>query len=316
MKTPWLSAIVPCRNGERWLATALRSVADQHMPGIEVILIDGSDTVKCLEIAETFADRLDLRIYRRPDLHTWTAKTNFGVRQARAEWVCMLHIDDFWLPGRGAALRRWLASDDDVAMHLHPAYIVDHSGEKLGLWRCPLPYGAAPVRANMLLERLLVQNFIAIPAPTIRRDAFLAVGGLDDALWHTADWDLYLKISSVGAVCYHADPLACFRIHGNSLTVSGSRHLADFRKQHEIVSHRHAGRLPAGSQKAALRLAGASAAINAALAEANNGRPAALLKAARALLGLRPWWVPRYLSYSRIIERVVPRIRARLAGEW
>ena len=39
MSVPWLSVIVPSYNGERWLAAALQSVADQRDTGIEVILI-------------------------------------------------------------------------------------------------------------------------------------------------------------------------------------------------------------------------------------------------------------------------------------
>jgi hypothetical protein len=87
------------------------------------------------------------------------------------------------------------------------------SARRLGLWRCPLPAGESPVPEHTLIERLLVQNFVGIPAPTIRRDAFLSVGGLDNALWYTADWDLYLKLAAIGSVYYHSSPLACFRVH-------------------------------------------------------------------------------------------------------
>ena len=51
MDTPWLSVIMPCRNGEQWLATALQSVVDQQVAGIEVIFVDGSDTAHSYEIA-------------------------------------------------------------------------------------------------------------------------------------------------------------------------------------------------------------------------------------------------------------------------
>src|SRR6202008_2800453 len=106
-------------------------------------------------------------------------------------------------------LREWLAVRSDGVMDLHPCYIIDASGKRLGLWRCPLPGGFVP--SAILFERLLVQNFIAIPAPTIRRDAYLRVGGLDNHLWYTADWDLYFKIAAIGRVYYHPCPLACFR---------------------------------------------------------------------------------------------------------
>jgi len=42
MEEAWLSVIVPSHNGQRWLSTALQSIADQKERGIEVIVIDSS----------------------------------------------------------------------------------------------------------------------------------------------------------------------------------------------------------------------------------------------------------------------------------
>ena len=53
MEKPWLSVIVPCYNGERWLAAALQSVVDQKDCGIEVIVIDGSVTDASLKIVDS-----------------------------------------------------------------------------------------------------------------------------------------------------------------------------------------------------------------------------------------------------------------------
>jgi hypothetical protein len=315
LRLPWLSVIIPSHNGERWLAAALQSIEDQCDQSIEVILIDSSDSDASLQIAANFSDRLNLRTFRRPDMLPWTTKTNFGARQAKAKWICMLHQDDLWLPTRCAMLRKWLVTQSDAVMHLHPAYIIDEQGKKIGTWRCPLPAGETPVPSNILLQRLLVQNFIAIPAPIIQRDAFLSVDGLEETLWYTADWDLYLKIPTTGNIYYHAQPLVCFRIHKNSLTISGSRSLEDFRKQHELVRDRHADKSNASRSAAiTLRLAAASIDINTALAAANAGRPGELMKAFSSLLSLGPLGIPRYLYCSRLVERVLPRLRARLSG--
>ncbi len=310
---PWLSAIVPSHNGERWLASTLDSVAAQHDPGIEVIIIDSSDTGESLEIVARFADRLTVRSYRRPDLTSWMGKTNCGVEMAAAEWVCMLHQDDIWMAGRAAEIRKWIARRPGAVMHLHPAHIIDNAGKRLGLWRCPLPSDGRPVPPELFLERLLVQNFIAIPTPTIRRDAYLKVAGLDEHLWYTADWDLYLKLLFAGDIYYHPVPLACFRVHGNSLTMSGSRGIDDFRRQMEIVRDRYIDQLTSGRDETR-RIASASIAVNVALAAAGNGHPGRLAGALASLLALGPRKLVRYFHHSRIIERAYPRLRARLAG--
>ena len=316
MQTPWLSVVVPSHNGDRWIDAALRSVSEQDEPGIELILIDSSDDDRSVRIANTFSEKLELRVYRRVNLTSWTAKTNFGLEEARAGHICMLHQDDLWLCGRAARIKCWIANQPDAVLHLHPAHIVDEGGRRRGTWRCPLPSGERPVPAEILLERLLVQNFVAIPTPVMRRDAFLSVGGLNERLWYTADWDLYLKLAAIGDVYYHPEPLACFRVHRASQTVSGSRSLADFRKQMEIVLDRHADQLAATSRAATLRAAKTSILVNTALAAANGGSPVQLAKAALAVLGLGPRGMVRYFRDSRILERSYPRLRARFAGEF
>ncbi len=314
MQQPWLSVIVPSHNGERWLGTAFQSLVDQKDPGIEIIVVDASATDASLQIARSFADKLHLRALHRPDLGPWTEKTNFGVEQARGDRICILHQDDLWLPNRCAKLREWLAVQPDSVMDLHPCYIIDGSGKRLGLWRCPLPSGQSPIPPPLLFERLLIQNFIAIPAPIIRRDAYLSVGGLDNQLWYTADWDLYFKIAALGSVYYHPCPLACFRIHKHSLTVVGSRKREDFRNQHQIVVDRHGGKVSSPNRQDILRVATASIEVNTALAAMISGEFAHMIKALRSLLTLGPRGMRRYFLSSRILERAFPRLRALVGG--
>jgi len=316
MEELWLSVIVPSHNRQRWLSTALKSIADQKERGIEVIVIDSSTEDTSLAIAESFSTQLAIRAFPRPDLLPWMAKTNFGVEQAKGNWICMLHQDDFWRPNRSAELKKWLLSQPDAVMHLHPCYIVDEVGRRLGLWRCPLPADGSPVPAQLFYERLLVQNFIGIPTPAIRRDAYLMVGGLDNTLWYTADWDLYLKIASIGNVCYHSLPLACFRVHKNSLTVLGSRDIEDFRRQHSAIVDRHIDKLIPETRAATLRISKASIEVNVALAAAAAGKFGAISKAIRSVLFLGPAGITRYLSYSRIVDRSLPRLRAAVAGRF
>jgi glycosyltransferase involved in cell wall biosynthesis len=316
METTWLSVIVPSHNGERWLGAALQSLVDQKDDGIEVIFIDTSATDASLQIASSFADRLDIRAERHLDLPTWTEKTNFGVGQARSDLICMLHQDDLWLPDRCNKLRKWLSTQPDAVMHLHSCYIIDEAGRRLGLWRCPLPAGDSPVPGHILIERLLVQNFIGIPAPIIRRDAYLSVGGLDNALWYTADWDLYLKLAAIGNVYYHSTPLACFRVHKNSLTVSGSRNSLDFRSQHQMIIDRHADKVSPVSRADILPVAAASIDVNTALAAVMAGQFPQLSKAFVAILMLGPRGIRRYFYYSRIVDRVFPRLRSLVAGRF
>lgn len=310
---PLLTLVMPVYRAERWIEATLDSIAEQAGPDVEILVIDGSPERATAEIVERYADRLSLELIARPDLGDWRSKTNFGVERARASHVCTLHQDDLWLPGRMEAIRSWIATSANAALHLAPTAIIDEDGRMLGTWRCPLPAdGEAP--SSLVLERLLVQNFVAIPSPVFRRDAWLASGALDLDLWYTADWDMWLKLASLGPVHYHDQVTAAFRVHGSSLTMIGSRDPAEFEQQMRIVLERHLSRHPAFRSPAVARVARASIEINLALAAASAGNARALIRAFMRLIGLGPSGVRRYFRDSRIVDRVVPRLRAKMSG--
>jgi hypothetical protein len=309
---PWLTVVIPSYRGERWIEHALGSIAAECAEGIEVLMVDGGPTPAAREAAARFSDQLRLQIVVREDLGDWHAKVNFGVRMARAAHVSLLCVDDVWLPGRGAAVRAWIETDEQATLHLGPSGIVDRYGEALGVWRCPLPV-SRELSFQTVGERLIVQNFIASPAPVFRKDAWLACGGLDEGLWYTADWDVWLKLSAAGKIYYHPEVTVGFRIHAGSLTMTRRRKAADLEQQMLRVLERHLPRLGA-APRSIERAARASIAVNCALAGASMGEVGRLWGAAGHVLLLRPGGMRRFLRDSRLVERLTPRLRARARG--
>jgi hypothetical protein len=310
---PFLSVVMPVHDGAEWIGATLDSLAVEAAQDVEIIVIDSSADGATADIVERIAERLPIRVLRRPDIRPWQTKTNLGVGLAAADHVCMLHQDDLWLPGRVGAIRRWLSEAPEAVLHLAPSVYVDRNGRRVGPWQCPLPAGGTLDR-GLLLERLLVQNFVSVPAPVIQRRAWLECGGMDDTLWYTADWDIWLKLASAGPVVYHDEITTGFRIHGSSLTVSGSRDAREFRDQMQTVLDRHMERIPATSRQTVERAARASIDVNVSLAAASGGSVRDLMSAGVNVLSLGPFGMRRYLRDSRLRERVASRLRAKMAG--
>lgn len=311
--TPFLSVVMPVHDGAEWIEETLESVAAEPTDGVEIIVIDSSPDEATATIVERFAERLPLQLLRRPDVKPWQSKTNMGVELASADQACILHQDDLWLPGRVAAVRRWIERAPGAVLHLAPTAMIDRRGRKLGRWRCPLP-AEEKLDRQFLLQRLLVQNFVAVPTAMFSRAAWLQCGGMDEQLWYTPDWDIWLKLASAGPVVYHDEMTTAFRLHGSSLTVTGSRDAGEFRAQMETVLERHLADVPASSRKRIERLARASIDVNVSLAAASGGSARALASAAGNLLSLGPVGMGRYLRDSRLGERALSRVRARVTG--
>lgn len=314
--TPWLSVIIPVYNGERYLANALDSIEIQHDDQIEVIAVDDGSSDASVDILRSYERRLPLQIHCLPRSGNWVANTNIGLSMARGNYVSMLHQDDLWLPGRLDWIREMIAICGDPELLLHQAQFIDAAGVSVGSWRCPLPPYIA-LDADQVLERLLVQNFIALPTATFKREMAADLGGLDEDLWYTADWDLWLKIAARGITRYLPETLASYRVHDQAQTTIGSAQGDRFRKQLEIVLDRHlsgwkghrGGGTKADQVESAARF---SLEVNCALAAFLHGRrgPAASLAGQFVALGPAGW--RRYLRDSQVEERLGSRIRAKL----
>jgi len=307
-----MSVIVPTYNGAGYLAEALESIATQSIRDVEVIAVDDGSTDETIEILRSFADRLALKLIQRHHTGNWVSSVNCGIALADGKYVSILHQDDRWLDDRLSVLKTLLDHTSPATLVLHPVWYIDAWGKRVGLWHCPLPSGTVFAPPALVVERLLVQNFVAIPAPLFAREAIVRVGPLDEDLWYTADWDLWLRLAASGNTVYCSTPLAEFRIHPLSQTTLRSTRLDEFRRQLEIVLKRHLELrgLSYPIRSDVCRAAWFSLEVNVHLAARAHGhRPDWMRLASRALtLGPRGW--RRYWRDSRILERTAARLRS------
>jgi glycosyltransferase involved in cell wall biosynthesis len=305
---PFLSVIMPVHNGERFIAATLESVRAQYREEIELVIVDDGSTDHTLDIVHDFAKVLPLRLFTPGRLGSAEAACNIGLREARGEWAGFLHCDDLWLPGRMARLWGEMETTDAVII-VHNSVFIGPDGQRLGLWTCPLSEGNVP--PEQFIERLLVQNFIAPVAPVFRREVALESGGMDRAIWACPDWDLWLRLGSLGPVRFIDETLTAYRVHSQSQTVAHPRLADEWEQNLTIVLDRHLKSLPAtGKHRASVeRVARASVAVNSALLAALRGEPTKPLAAFLQLLSLGPVGWHRFLRDSRIVQRVGSRLK-------
>lgn len=314
---PWLSVVMPTYNGVRHLDAALNSILAQKIDDLELIAVDDGSTDGTLDLLRQYETRLRLRLFPRARTGNWVANTNFGVARAHGRYLSFLHQDDIWLPDRLTTLQPLTKRHPEVGLFLHASWFIDDHGRRVGRWSCPLPQHGRPIGPDVLLPRLMVQNFIAIPAPLIKRETAIAAGPLREELWFTADWDYWSRLAQVAPVFHLPRILAAFRIHPGSQTVLGAAAPDDLRRQIEAVVesiHARLDKTDVGTHRAK-RAADFSTAVTVALAAtAHRRRHAALGPLLRQGLTLGPAGWGRFLRDSRIAERVGARLRAGMLG--
>lgn len=309
---PWLSAIMPTYNGERFLADALASVAAQCDDDIEVVAIDDGSTDATLEILSRWSGRLRLAIIERRHSGDWVSSTAVGMAAARGRYLCWLHQDDMWRKGRLAALRGLVQAQPDAAFIVHPCWYSDTRGERIGYWRCRLRRAGRLLHYGEVAAPLLVQCSIATCGTLFTADAARAVGPPDAALLYHADWDYWLRLAQLGCTLYHPTPLASFRIHATSQTIArageADRRLAEAR----AIIQRHLAFFAAtvGDAARIRTVALVSAELNHALNSLVAGQVFDAAGLLHNVLALGPQGWATLVRDSQILERCLSRLHA------
>ena len=139
---------------------------------------------------------------------------------------------------------------------------------------------------------------------------------MDERLWYTADWDLWLHLASRGTMGFLKRPLSAYRVHLESQTSRRSGELEELRRQQEAVLERHVpewSRRASGLEKASVIAAARfSIELNSALAAFSAGRRVPLWRLVQSFVGLGGSGWQCYLRDSRIGDRVAARVRAGL----
>lgn len=278
---------------------------------IEVIAVDDGSTDETISVLEEYGSALPLTVIEQGRVGNWVVGTNRGLRQAKGRFAAILHQDDVWLPGHLDAVRSALGTSKEPILVTHPIWFIDRRGRRVGRWRCPLSSGKL-LSPERVTERLLVQNFMSLPGTVFPRQVVLDQGGMNENLWYTADWDLWLSVTSEVPTLYLRNVLAAVRVHAGSITTTQTGELSEFRRQHEVVLARHLERWRAepAVKRRVRKAAQFSIDLNVALASLAHRQPSRLGGVMRTFLGLGPGGWGRYLRNSRIFERTLARVRA------
>ncbi|QUS59769.1 TIGR04283 family arsenosugar biosynthesis glycosyltransferase [Synechocystis sp. PCC 7339] len=150
---PQLSIIIPVLNE----AEILQQSSIQYEKGylaqftkdkrMEILIIDGGSQDSTVELCQSYADHLDLKVFSSPQPGR-ANQMNYGASLAQGEWLLFLHLDSILPEDFFAQIARILTNTNYIAGAF--ALTIDLPGklyrwlEKLILWRsiyAQLPYG-------------------------------------------------------------------------------------------------------------------------------------------------------------------------------
>jgi glycosyltransferase involved in cell wall biosynthesis len=208
--TPTVAVVIPAYNHARFLAAAIDSALAQVPPAAEVIVVDDGSTDDTPRVMGAYAGRV--RAVRQENRGVSAAR-NAGAALASADLLAFLDADDVWLPDKLGAQAALFAADPSLGLVHCGMEEIDVDGRTL---RTQLGGMEGRVAEEMLLFRRPVVLGGGSGA-VVPRALFAELGGFDETLGTSADWDLHHRIARRAAVAFVPRVLLRYRVHGANM---------------------------------------------------------------------------------------------------
>jgi glycosyltransferase involved in cell wall biosynthesis len=221
--------VMPAYNREALIAEAIASVRSQTYPHWRLVIVDDASTDSTLQIAKKLAQN-DTRIEVLEMNHCGcSAARNAALSRVNSqiEFIGFLDSDDVWYPDALTTLVQTLRSNQDCVGSHGVALIVDSNGNphrsgSVQVWPpnrkgikgfIPRDYSAS---SKTDFTMLVYGNFVPIGATLVRKWVFDKVGQFNPNIYACEDWEMWIRISSIGPFAYVNKELYKYRVHASN----------------------------------------------------------------------------------------------------
>jgi glycosyltransferase involved in cell wall biosynthesis len=203
--TPRVSVIIPAFNAEAFIAETLDSVLAQTYANVEVVVCDDGSTDGTRQRVEAYGTAV--RYVHSANSGAPSRPRNVGIRASTGELLAFIDADDLMAPGRIAAQVAFLVRHPEAGLVFsdYDEFGDDKTAERGHFETCPLLSALLKERADAgdglvldpgtATELLLTENF-GSSSPTVRRPVVEKVGGYDETLTSSEDFEFQFRVAS------------------------------------------------------------------------------------------------------------------------
>lgn len=182
-----VSVIIPVLNGEAAIAEALRSVLAQTHQELEILVIDDGSSDRTVAVAEAVGDRR-IAVHSFENGGISTAR-NRGIALARGDYLSFLDHDDLWTADKLEKQVAALEANPLAGVAYSFTYHTDAKGKVIH-------GGFQDIVEGDVLEALFVRFLLQCGSNgLVRRRDCEAVGGFDESLFLSEDYDFFLRLA-------------------------------------------------------------------------------------------------------------------------
>ena len=222
-----VSIVVLTYNSRATLQETLDSLTQQNYPSLEVIVCDDGSVDDTPTLVSAWIARhghlFQRVVFLQSNINEGICRNLAkGYAAARGVWMKPIAGDDILIP---EAIPKYVAAANGSTHAAIFSKVATFSNRRArstdDKYLLPQLTDALFIREppDILLEKLVVSNFLPAPAAMLRREAYEAVGGVDLSFKHLDDWPLWINMLKSGATMGMIDDtLVWYRIDSSLTT--------------------------------------------------------------------------------------------------
>ncbi len=208
MTEPFCSVVLPTNRVGEWLTEAVQSILANHGEFECLVVLDGIAIPD-----EAWATDKRVRFHTLLQSRGLSHALNEGIAAAQGSLIARMDGDDVASSHRLATQARYLAGHPEVVAVGSAARLMRESGA--------VTEGRIGCKAGDDVRRdLLIRNTMVHPSMMFRKEPFEMVGGYNESVATMEDYDLWLRLGTVGALAVLPEALLDYRVHGAQMSRS------------------------------------------------------------------------------------------------
>jgi glycosyltransferase involved in cell wall biosynthesis len=186
-----LSVLLPVYNASKYVNFSIESILRSSFKNFELIVINDGSTDSSLSVINKYKDSR-LKVFNKQNSGLIDT-LNYGLQKCNFPIIMRMDADDIISSKKIENQLRYFKNNKSVLTGT-TGYLIDSIGNKKGLIDLPLNH-------NEIIKAMLNMSASFIhPSVMYYKDAVIKVGGYDSNFKHAEDYDLFLKLSSLGKV--------------------------------------------------------------------------------------------------------------------
>lgn len=186
MNRPKVSVIIPTYNRCESLRDAIASVLGQTFGDFELVVVDDGSMDNTRDVVMSFDDERVRYLFQANQ--GVSAARNWGVASSRGSLIAFLDSDDVWLTDKLRVQTSYFEKHPSVSIcQTEEIWIRD--GVRVN------PAEKHRKHSGWIFRECIPLCIVSPSAVMLRREAFDALGGFDEALQACEDYDLWLRAS-------------------------------------------------------------------------------------------------------------------------